>query len=115
MNHPFDWAIKAPADVGARTFPPIVGGGRGHVLEPYECVQCGRSSAAHFGIHRPLNSGFRTCPGTVVPRSQVGRVRREERRRFIAAATRMARAEGGMVALDRPPATSAQGLWQIMP
>lgn len=91
----FDWAKDCP-DVVMRVFPPVVGTGRGEVIEPYTCIRCGRESWREFTwAHRPLNSGIRTCGGTVVPRSQVDRVRAEEERKAIASLLAIAQQESG--------------------
>ena len=90
----FDWAQDCPDAVG-RVFPAIVGTGRGHVVEPFRCIRCGRESWRSFGIHRPLDSDRRSCSGTVVPRSQVDRARVQENERFIVSMLRVAQQESG--------------------
>lgn len=95
VQRPFDWARDCPDAVG-RVFLPVVGTGRGEVLEPYTCIRCGRESWEPFTwAHRPLESGQRTCGGKVVPRSQVDRVRAEEDRKTINGLLAIASAESG--------------------
>lgn len=108
VRHIFDWADRCPDDVGARAFPPIVGGGRGH--EPFQCIRCGFESWEKPCAHRPLNSGIRTCGGKMVPRSQVTEARREADKNFLLAVHRMASAERG------GPSVSGfgVGLWQFL-
>lgn len=92
-RRPFDWSRECPELV--RQWPPVVGTGRGEVIEPFVCISCGRESWREFSVHRPLNSDIRTCSGTVVKRSEVEETRQREGRRFAAAMIRVARQESG--------------------
>lgn len=92
-RRPFDWTRDCPEL--SRQWPAVVGPGRGEIIEPFVCIRCGRQSWLQFGIHPPLNSGIRSCSGTVVKRSEVEAARDKESRQVAAALIRVARQESG--------------------
>jgi hypothetical protein len=93
-RRPFDWLRDCPEEF-MRQWPPVVGTGRGEVIEPFVCIRCGRESWRPFSIHRPLESDIRSCSGTVVKRSEVEAARDKEGRQMAAAMIRVARQESG--------------------
>ena len=92
-REPFDWSRDCPEL--ARRWPPVVGTGRGKVIEPFVCIRCGREDWRRFGVHRPINSDIRTCSGTVVKRSEVAATREREGRQFAASMLQVAQQESG--------------------
>lgn len=93
---PFDWERDCLPDV-ERLWPAVVGKGRGEVIEPYVCIRCGREKWEDFGMHRPLNSGHRSCGGTVVKLSEVEATRAQEQRKFTASMMKVMAQESGHI------------------
>lgn len=90
--------LRKPASPSSNTVPDHpreqIGGGTG----PWTCIRCGEQREEPFALHRPKNSGIRSCGGTVVRESEVERVRRDERERWARMMRQIARKEAGWVA-----------------